>query len=862
MKQFYVQEQKTPTPVPTKTPFASTALGVAFNTVRGIPRALVNTGKELVHSATRAVGSFGLGLAEPFTGEEEISKQNIKSPVLKKAFSFAFGDEPIQSVSRRVADNEIKIKDSPLAKKIGVSKFAAPLAFAGVVGGDALNFAPFGGESKLVTQLVKETDAKVIASVLVKMGVKSELIPRAAEALAAATKPAEVKDILLNTKAFHGLSVAAEKEAANAGEKVLETPAVTQPTKLSREGVPMALSAREKSIVEGAPKALEPTPKVSSPLPEGVRSVQDLAQERLAKANLGENSAGASLERIVDKTATPVNKKVGLHDYFRTPERVLKKIGLWAESQDLRTQYDGYLKELSGNINKVTQWSKMVPKSSNPRIFKWLDGQDIQLNDTELKVGNEIKTWLGEWADRLGLPKDERIGHYITHIFDDQLIKKEFDEDLAKIIRDQVPGSVYDPFLQKRLGAQGYVEDTWKALDAYVKRGTRKVYMDPVLEKLSTKADHLEESQWDYVKKYIDHVNMRPTKFDNWLDNSIKQMIGYRLGQRPTSVITKFLRQMTYRGMLGGNISSALKNLSQGINTYAKLGEKYTTIGYAKLLSPANHKELLEQGVLGQGFVEDRVLSSGKRALQRLDNVLFSFFEGAERINRGAAYFGGKAKALKSGATEEEAIAFGKKMVRDTQFTFGSIDTPVAFQGDIAKTLLQFQSYTTKQVEFLSEMAKNKEVAGLLRYAVGGVLFIQTIGQAFGMRPKDLIPIWRIGTPASLKLPTEIVKAAVGAPNKYGKERDLKTKISDIANSAVGLIPAGTQIKKTIQGVTAAKKGWSVDKAGRKQFKVGGTPAKDIQAALFGKYVTKESRDYFNPPKKGKKGKLKTFHVK
>ena len=586
------------------------------------------------------------------------------------------------------------------------------------------------------------------------------------------------------------------------------------------------------------------------PVSAEVKSLQKVAEQSLGQANQVDDLGGLSLPRSIEVSQTPVNKKVHLLDYIRTPDRVLKKIGLEGEANFLREQYDKYLKELPENIDKITEWSKEVPKESSGRIFRWLDGQAVDLRPEELKVGNEIKTWLAEWADRLDLPKDNRIAEYITHIFDDQLIKKEFDEDLAKIIADKIPGSVYDPFLLKRFGAKGYIEDTWKALDAYAKRATRKVHLDPALEKIQDKASGFEKSQWDYIKSYTDRINLRPTEIDNLLDNGIKSMVGYRFGQRPTTAITGLLRRMTYRAMLGLNLSSALKNISQGVNTYAKLGERYTVTGYAKLFSSKAREELVREGVLNAGFIQDRSLSATKKAIEKADKVLYFFFENAERINRGAAYFGAKAKALNAGKSEIEAIKEAKKLVRDTQFSFGSIDTPIFLQSDIGKTLGQFQSFTTKQTEFLTEMAQNKEYAGLLRYAVSGMAFVYTVGKAFGMEPKDLIPAWRIGTPPSLKLPVEVGKALLNVPNKFGQPRDLGEKISDIGKAGLGLIPAGTQIKKTIQGIGTVQEGESKTKSGKRQFEVGGTLPKDIQAIIFGKYASPEAKAYFNPKKR------------
>ena len=636
-------------------------------------------------------------------------------------------------------------------------------------------------------------------------------------------------------------------------------------------GRQIALTSKEKGIIDGrvslslreSPPAqvgktpLLKVPSKNAPLLSGrsegeLRTLEESARQSFGKANQGGRLGDVSLIKMIEKSPTPVNRKVGILDYLRTPDRVLKKIGLSKNANEIRVQYDKYLEELPKNIDKITEWSKRVPKESNERIFKYLDGQAVDLLPEERKVAVEIKVWLEDWAERLKLPADNRLSNYITHIFDDQLIKKEFDEDLAKIIADKVPGSVYDPFLQKRLGAQGYKQDVWAALDAYVKRATRKVHMDPALTNLEEVAGHLEQSQWEYVKKYADRINLRPTDWDTKFDNSLKQVVGYRFGQRPVANLSRSLRQMTFRGMLGGNISSALRNLSQGVNTYSKLGEKHTANGYLKLITKGT-QELKDQGILRDNFIQDRTLSSTKKFMERLDKGLFLFFDMAEKINRGAAYYGAKSKALAQGMDETKAIEFAKKIVRDTQFLYSNVDTPLMMQGDIAKVMMQFMSYPVKQTEFLVEMAKNKEFSGLLRYVLGGVAFVYTAGKLMNMEPKELIP-WsdylsgdrKFGTPPSLKFPWEVVKAGMDTKDQYGNDRSLSDKARDIGKTLTGVIPAGVQLKKTFEGIGAFNQGASTSQSGRVRYPIEQGLLNRARTATFGQYSTGKAREYFD----------------
>ena len=556
---------------------------------------------------------------------------------------------------------------------------------------------------------------------------------------------------------------------------------------------------------------------------------------------------------LVDETLPPmvtggalsVKQKVTPLDYIRTPDRVLNKIGLGEQAKSIRAGYDAYLDELPKEIDKITQWSKRVTPEGNNRIFKHLDGQKVDLLPEEQKVATEVKDYLSKWADRLNLPQEKRISNYITHIFEKGMIEKEFDPDLAKIIDERVPGSVYDPFTEQRLGKMGYVEDTWRALDAYVKRATRKVNMDPSLESTAQVANQLEQSQYDYVKAYLDKVNMRPDKLDNLFDNWIKSVAGYRFGQRPVAALSKGARQMVYRGTLGLNIGSAVRNLTQGANTYAKLGEKYTVIGYMKALKAiAGGSDELEN-VLKQDIIEDRSISATRKFWEKTDKGLFFFFEQAEKINRGAAYFGAKSKALSKGLDEAQAIEYAKKIVRDTQFTFGRVDTPVALQNDVVKLLTQFQSYNIKQTEFLAEMVKNKEYVGVIRWLGASMFMISSIGKLIGMEPKDIIPSFRIGNSPLFELGKDALGAATGAPDQYGNEQDLGDRLRTFGDDLVPLVPGGVQIKKTVGGLVDTGRGYAGTTQGNVKFPVGQDPVTRVRAGLFGTNRLPEAQEYY-----------------
>lgn len=628
------------------------------------------------------------------------------------------------------------------------------------------------------------------------------------------------------------------------------------------DALPASTSERPLSAVERLRATRAAMPERTPPIPktvgeylstrEPVRRPSEISGTSREPFPRGSQSshefdgAGRAFEQSIQHNPKAYAKKVHILDYIKTPEYVLEKMGLGREAKIVRGAFEGYQKELPVEIDRITKWhdSLKANPESNTRVFKWLDGQSINLTKHEGEVAHEIKQYLRGWADRLDLPYDNRVSHYITHIFEHDFINKEFDPDLAKLIEGKVPGSVYDPFLEKRLGAMGYKEDTFAALDAYVKRATRKAHMDPALEALEHAASKLDLESYKYIQRYASRVNMRPTETENLLDNLVKNFVGYKFGQRPVAYLSRTGRQIVYRGTLGLNIGSALRNLTQGVNTYAKLGEKYTIVGYSKLvtrLMTNDLKELYESNVLTENLLQDRTIGVYKKNIQRLDKGLFAFFELAEKINRGSAYFGAKAKGLANGKTEADAIEYAKRIVRETQFSFSSIDTPVAMNDDVVKLLTQLQSFNIKQVEFLGGMAKNKEWAGLVRWIGGSLTMVYSVGKLIGMKPTDIIPTVRLGGAP--------IPSTVGAGFNYATARTDQDKAAakkQLTGNVFAFIPGGVQAHKTFQGAVALSKGKTTTPTGKTRFKVGNDIGTALRALMFGPNNLPQAQNYFD----------------
>lgn len=643
----------------------------------------------------------------------------------------------------------------------------------------------------------------------------------------------------------------------------------------------------ERADLQHGPEFLRMTKQASDEAVEsfkaqgaGKTKLEGLMNESLAQTAF-RRRAGLKIEDVYKKTQELVNnlihpngtfrnippeKKVGIIDYLRTPDRVLKKIGLGAQADGLRAAWETYKIEIPKEVAKITEWANQAPSpESNQKIFDYLDGtlHESVLAPNELKVATEIKAYLKEWADKLRLPEDKRVREYISHIFEKGDIELEFDPEVAKMIADEIPGSVYDPFLQKRKGTEKqYLHDTWRALSAYVKRATRKFNMDPALKAVEEASAKLDLESTKYVQRLTSGINMQPREIDNLLDNFIKSTpVGYRFTARPTAYLSGKVRRWVYRGALGLNVGSAIRNLTQSVNTYSKLGERWTATGafnFFRRVATGNLDELYQVGVLNDSFIDTRTITPVKRMAEQMDKGLFFFFDWAEKINRGIAYYGAKAKYLSHGVEELQAQKLAKDIVRDTQFTFGAVDTPVVLQSDVSKLLLQFQSFNLKQVEFLGEMLKNKEFLGLLRYSISSLAIVGLLGKTLGYDLKDFIPFsgaltgeTKLGQTPPVQVAKGLIGSAVKAPDEYGNvpEGNFFQRLAqnkDITGALPAFIPGGVQARKTIQGLQSYNRGYSQTPAGNVRFPVSQSLSNILKSGVLGQYSTPEARAYFD----------------
>jgi hypothetical protein len=89
--------------------------------------------------------------------------------------------------------------------------------------------------------------------------------------------------------------------------------------------------------------------------------------------------------------------------------------------------------------------------------------------------------------------------------------------------------------------------------------------------------------------------------------------------------------------------------------------------------------------------------------------------------------------------------------------------------------------------------------------------------------------------------PVAVVKNAVDAGSSLAKG-----DFRNARDSALKVVPFGNQIRKTTQGVETLKRGYAVDKSGKKTFDAPTSPFQQARTAVFGPSASKQATEYYN----------------
>ena len=176
--------------------------------VRELPGAIKKTAVDVGRGIIRDVTSVGSTFISPITGQEEIAID----PSLKKIF----GDEPIETLQKRIANAELTLKDIGSKFNVDLDKAALPMAALLVGGITGADFIPMGVGAKAGLKPLIQSTAKTNLRTVTRLGRgASQKAPQVTSALRPLVQEARkfktAEEFVLNTPIFHHRTITPRK---------------------------------------------------------------------------------------------------------------------------------------------------------------------------------------------------------------------------------------------------------------------------------------------------------------------------------------------------------------------------------------------------------------------------------------------------------------------------------------------------------------------------------------------------------------------------------------------------------------------------------------------------------------------------
>jgi hypothetical protein len=179
--------------------------------------------------------------------------------------------------------------------------------------------------------------------------------------------------------------------------------------------------------------------------------------------------------------------------------------------------------------------------------------------------------------------------------------------------------------------------------------------------------------------------------------------------------IAGWLTAIQYTAKIGFNLWSPVLNLTQTIvNTMPQVGaartvgvmhRALTSILLPRQLNPfvRDMVRLQHAGILDTFSTKfERPKFHGVK--EGIQNAASFLFEKAEQFNRATAYLAGLEEAKDQGIKGTAAIRHAREVVRLTQFFAGRLDAPLLARTPTGKVLMQFKTFTMKEIEFIRQL--------------------------------------------------------------------------------------------------------------------------------------------------------------
>jgi hypothetical protein len=402
-------------------------------------------------------------------------------------------------------------------------------------------------------------------------------------------------------------------------------------------------------------------------------------------------------------------------DVFELEARVRTSDVLNRRSIDIAAEARRDLDELFAEL-KIT----MPDLNYNKAYITWIRDAYAGELPPSLIRGMGARKWF-RFGRRSGAPEPENLSFMESFSVYAHAAVHKIHMDQVTEIFDEVEAGLRIQFQQAKNLADELASNPGVGKITRMKTRNRSLRLSNQVEVIVSKRNKL-LGRSSTAERFVDNVIISAA---NMADIAIKP--------RPTSRLSLNISTGLYRGILGNNVSAALNNFTQSLNTLAT-HPVHSLRGIARFATPKGFKQVMDAGLtedLVDLMLESRALSFGAMRKPRKvlkvasaghfrtwDDVIFAPFNFAEFLNRGLAFHVGISKGLREGLDMPAAMRMGRELSDETQFLYNEISRNPLFQGVLTRPLFGvLTSYPVKQAEFLARLAK-KDPAGIIRYVV------------------------------------------------------------------------------------------------------------------------------------------------
>lgn len=580
-----------------------------------------------------------------------------------------------------------------------------------------------------------------------------------------------------------------------------------------------------------------------------------------------------------------------------SPSQWLQHMGLRNEAVDLHTNLLRG-KELENSANEANskvlkEIADNLPNDKNAvgQIWDYLEGKRQTIDVGNEKVAADIRALLDSKRAELKTLGFDTLDNYMPHVFD----KK--DPMVQSLFKGKVTGEITAANLKHRvMNSDEYSRDTIDVLATYLTSINRKVYLEPSLKALDDVKVQVElaDGEAKLIDDYITQLKGFNTSavgsaYNTMMDGVFKKVgMTNLVGQNHYSTGLSTQRMISAVATMGLNPGTAIRNLTQGVNTVAEIGPRYSTIGAVDGLrmlgTEAGRAELKRVGIFDGGVSRnfyDSLTKTGvqgriSKGVEASTKALMSLIHVTDISLRTQAYAGAKALAASKGLTGKAAEDFAIRKVVDTQFVTSVVDTPLAFNGQGMKSLTQLASFSGKQAGFLKRTGMNvikdgqtgryrldpKAAGSLMSAAVLAAVTTEMLKPVIGMRETEWIPFYDQAAPIFGGLtgnPVQGGDSLYRSPLVRLMFGDGKSKTGLLQAIQQGgdmnkfwednwsqIVPVGTQIKKSTEGYQTTTTGESRNSSGNIRYLQNMDPNSTLNATLFGQYATENGSNWID----------------